>query len=169
MYSQLACQPWQTQEAALPRQGTRNRETKRRMKQTHHNLTLHSGGQGLYEVTNEIAAWLGGQPVREGLLTVFIQHTSASLLIQENADPDVMRDIEIFFTKLVPEDSNLYRHTAEGDDDMPAHIKGALTQTHLSIPVRDRRMQLGQWQGIYVFEHRRARDERHLALHIIGD
>jgi secondary thiamine-phosphate synthase enzyme len=139
------------------------------MKQAHHHLTLHSGGQGLYEVTTEIAAWLGGQAVRDGLLTVFIQHTSASLLIQENADHDVLRDIETFFAKLVPEDSALYRHTAEGDDDMPAHIKGALTQTQLSIPVRDRRMQLGQWQGIYVFEHRRARDERHLALHMIGD
>lgn len=139
------------------------------MKQAHHNLSLRSGGQGLYEVTNEIAAWLGDQPIREGLLTVFIQHTSASLLVQENADPDVLRDIEIFFKKLVPEDSNLYRHSSEGDDDMPAHIKGALTQTQLSIPVRDGRMQLGQWQGIYVFEHRRARDERHLALHIVGE
>lgn len=138
------------------------------MKQAHHILTLHSGGQGLYEVTAEIAAWLAGQPVRDGLLTVFIQHTSASLLIQENADPDVLRDLENFFAKLVPEDPNLYRHTAEGGDDMPAHIKGALTQTHLGIPVRDGRMLLGQWQGIYVFEHRRSRDERHLALHIIG-
>ena len=139
------------------------------MKQAHHNLTLNSGAQGLYEVTREIAAWLDGLPIRDGLLTAFIQHTSASLLIQENADEDVLRDIETFFKKLVPEDSSLYRHTAEGDDDMPAHIKGALTQTQLSIPVRDGRMQLGEWQGIYVFEHRRARDERHLALHIVGD
>lgn len=139
------------------------------MKQAHHNLTLNSGAQGLYEVTGEIAAWLDGLPIRDGLLTVFIQHTSASLLIQENADQDVLRDIETFFKKLVPEDSSLYRHTSEGDDDMPAHIKGALTQTQLSIPVRDGRMQLGEWQGIYVFEHRRARDERHLALHIVGD
>ncbi len=139
------------------------------MKQAHHNLTLNSGAQGLYEVTGEIAGWLDGLPIRDGLLTVFIQHTSASLLIQENADQDVLRDIETFFKKLVPEDSSLYRHTSEGDDDMPAHIKGALTQTQLSIPVRDGRMQLGEWQGIYVFEHRRARDERHLALHIVGD
>ena len=139
------------------------------MKQAHHNLTLNSGAQDLYEVTGEIAGWLDGLPIRDGLLTVFIQHTSASLLIQENADQDVLRDIETFFKKLVPEDSSLYRHTAEGDDDMPAHIKGALTQTQLSIPVRDGRMQLGEWQGIYIFEHRRARDERHLALHIVGD
>ncbi len=139
------------------------------MKQAHHNLTLNSGAQGLYEVTGEIAAWLDGLPIRDGLLTAFIQHTSASLLIQENADEDVLRDIETFFKKLVPEDSSLYRHTAEGDDDMPAHIKGALTQTQLSIPVRDGRMQLGEWQGIYLFEHRRARDERTLALHIVGD
>ena len=94
---------------------------------------------------------------------------SASLLIQENADHDVLRDIETFFKNLVPEDSSLYRHTSEGDDDMPAHIKGALTQTQLSIPVREGLMQLGKWQGIYVFEHRRARDERHLALHIVGE
>lgn len=139
------------------------------MKQSHHILMLNSGGQGLYEITHEIADWLGKQPVRDGLLTVFIQHTSASLLIQENADDDVARDIETFFRKLVPEDDSLYRHTAEGDDDMPAHIKGALTQTQLSIPVRDGSMQLGQWQGIYVFEHRRARDERHLALHVVGE
>ncbi len=139
------------------------------MKQAQHNLTIESGGPGLYEVTAEIAHWLGEQPVREGLLTVFIQHTSASLLIQENADPDVMRDIETFFRKLVPEDSSQYRHSAEGDDDMPAHIKGALTQTQVSIPVRDGRMLLGQWQGIYIFEHRRARDKRHLILHVVGD
>ena len=139
------------------------------MKQAQHKLTIESGGPGLYEVTGEIARWLGEQPVREGLLTVFIQHTSASLLIQENADPDVMRDIETFFRKLVPEDSSEYRHTSEGDDDMPAHIKGALTQTQLSIPMRDRRMLLGPWQGIYLFEHRRARDKRHLILHVVGD
>ncbi len=139
------------------------------MKQAQHDLTIESGGPGLYEVTGEIARWLDEQPVREGLLTVFIQHTSASLLIQENADPDVMRDIETFFRKLVPEDSGEYRHTSEGNDDMPAHIKGALTQTQLSIPMRDGRMLLGPWQGIYLFEHRRARDKRHLILHVVGD
>ena len=138
------------------------------MKQAQHQLSLRPRGQGLYEVTAEIAAWLAEQSVREGLLTVFIPHTSASILIQENADPDVMRDIEAFFRKLVPEEARLYRHTAEGPDDMPAHIKGALTHTQLSIPVSDGRMMLGTWQGIYVFEHRRAPRARQLVLHLIG-
>ena len=138
------------------------------MKQARHHLSLRPRGQGLYEVTGEIAAWLAEQPVREGLLTVFIPHTSASILIQENADPDVMRDIETFFKKLVPEDSRLYRHTVEGPDDMPAHIKGALTQTQLSIPVSGGRMRLGTWQGIYLFEHRGAPRTRTLVLHLIG-
>ncbi|MEE8279531.1 MAG: secondary thiamine-phosphate synthase enzyme YjbQ [Alphaproteobacteria bacterium] len=138
------------------------------MKQARHHLSLRPRGQGLYEVTGEIAAWLAEQPVREGLLTVFIPHTSASILIQENADPDVMRDIETFFKKLVPEDSRLYRHTVEGPDDMPAHIKGALTQTQLSIPVSGGRMMLGTWQGIYLFEHRGAPRTRTLVLHLIG-
>jgi secondary thiamine-phosphate synthase enzyme len=102
-------------------------------------------------------------------LTVFVRHTSASLLIQENADPDVQRDLESFFHRLVPEDNDLYRHTAEGPDDMPAHIKGALTQTQLSIPVSDGRLALGTWQGIYLFEHRRAPHRRELALHLIGE
>ncbi len=138
------------------------------MKQARHHLSLRPRGQGLYEVTGEIVAWLAEQPVREGLLTVFIPHTSASILIQENADPDVMRDIETFFKKLVPEDSRLYRHTVEGPDDMPAHIKGALTQTQLSIPVSGGRMMLGTWQGIYLFEHRGAPRTRTLVLHLIG-
>ncbi len=138
------------------------------MKQARHHLSLRPRGQGLYEVTGEIAAWLAEQPVREGLLTVFIPHTSASILIQENADPDVMRDIETFFKKLVPEDSRLYRHTVEGPDDMPAHIKGALTQTQLSIPVSGGQMMLGTWQGIYLFEHRGAPRTRTLVLHLIG-
>ena len=139
------------------------------MKQAHHRLNLPDRGPGLHEVTSEIAAWLAEQPVRDGLLTVFVRHTSASLLIQENADPDVQRDLESFFGRLVPEDSRLYRHTAEGPDDMPAHIKGALTQTQLSIPVCDGRLALGTWQGIYLFEHRRAPHRRELALHLIGE
>jgi len=138
------------------------------MKQAQHRLTLGSRRQGLTEVTGDIAAWLSGQAIREGLLTVFIRHTSASLVIQENADPDVLRDIESFFAKLVPEDPRLYRHNSEGPDDMPAHIKGALTQTQLGIPVADGRMLLGTWQGIYLFEHRRAPHRRELALHLIG-
>ena len=138
------------------------------MKQVQHSLSLRPREQGLYEVTSEIAAWLAEQPVSEGLLTVFIRHTSASLLIQENVDPDVQRDLEIFFEKLVPEELHLYRHTAEGPDDMPAHIKGALTQTQLNIPVGSGQMMLGTYQGIYVFEHRRVPRTRELVLHLIG-
>ncbi len=138
------------------------------IKQVQHSLSLRPREQGLYEVTGEIAAWLADQPVSEGLLTVFIRHTSASLLIQENVDPDVQRDLETFFEKLVPEELHLYRHTAEGPDDMPAHIKGALTQTHLNIPVSSGRMMLGTYQGLYVFEHRRVPRTRELLLHLIG-
>ena len=138
------------------------------MEQVQHSLSIRPRGQGLYEVTGEIAAWLADQPVSEGLLTVFIRHTSASLLIQENVDPDVQRDLETFFEKLVPEELDLYRHTAEGPDDMPAHIKGALTQTQLNIPVSSGRMMLGTYQGLYVFEHRRVPRTRELVLHLIG-
>ena len=138
------------------------------IRQAQHSLSLRPQGQGLYEVTEEIAAWLVVQPVHEGLLTVFIRHTSASLLIQENVDSDVQRDLETFFQKLVPEELHLYRHTAEGPDDMPAHIKGALTQTQLSIPVSGGRMMLGTYQGLYVFEHRRVPRMRELVLHLIG-
>ena len=113
------------------------------MKQVQQSLSLRPREQGLYEVTSEIAAWLAEQPVSEGLLTVFIRHTSASLLTQENIDPDVQHDLETFFEKLVPEELRLYRHTAEGSDDMPAHIKGALTQTQLNIPVNSGQMMLG--------------------------
>jgi secondary thiamine-phosphate synthase enzyme len=139
------------------------------MKQAHHRLSVPARGPGLHEVTREVAAWLAQQRIRNGLLTIFVRHTSASLLIQENADPDVRRDLESFFRKLVPEDNRLYRHTAEGPDDMPAHIKGALTQTQLSIPVADGRLGLGTWQGIYLFEHRHAPMGRELALHLIGE
>ena len=138
------------------------------MKQVQHSLSLRPRRQGLYEITGEIAAWLADQPVSEGVLTVFIRHTSASLLIQENVDTDVQRDLETFFEKLVPEELHLYRHTAEGPDDMPAHIKGALTQTQLNIPVSSGRMMLGTYQGIYLFEHRRVPRTRELVLHLIG-
>ena len=139
------------------------------MKQTQHKLSIRTNGQGLYEVTGEIAAWVEGQEIDGGLLTIFIRHTSASLVIQENADPAVQRDIEAFFAKLVPEDPSLYRHRSEGPDDMPAHIKSALTQSHLAIPVAQGRMALGTWQGIYLFEHRAAPHERELALHLAGE
>ena len=139
------------------------------MKQAQHRLSIPARGPGLHEVTREVTAWLAEQKVRDGLLTLFVRHTSASLVIQENADPDVRRDLESFFRRLVPEDDRLYRHTAEGPDDMPAHIKGALTQTQLSIPVSDGRLALGTWQGIYLFEHRHAPHRREVALHLIGE
>ena len=138
------------------------------MQQMQHHVTVRTRGQGLHEVTDEIAAWLAKQPVRQGLLTLFIRHTSASILIQENVDPDVQRDLETFFKKLVPEDLRLYRHTAEGPDDMPAHIKGALTQTQLSIPISGGRLGLGRYQGIYLFEHRSSPHARELLLHLFG-
>ena len=138
------------------------------MQQTQHRLTVRTSGQGLYEVTREIAAWLAGQDIADGLLTVFCRHTSASLTIQENADPDVLRDLAGFFKKLAPEDPRLYRHTAEGPDDMPAHIRSALTDVQLSIPIAGGRMALGTWQGIFLFEHRAQAHERELVLHLIG-
>ena len=139
------------------------------MRQAQHRLGVRTSGQGLYEVTAELAAWLSQQEITDGLLTVFCRHTSASLTIQENADPDVQRDIEAFFTKLVPEDPCLYRHTTEGPDDMPAHIRSALTATQLSIPVTGGRMALGTWQGVFLFEHRTRPHDRTLALHLIGN
>ncbi len=139
------------------------------MRQAQNSVTVQTTGQGLYEITGQIAGWLAGQDIADGLLTVFCRHTSASLTIQENADPDVQRDIEDFFKKLVPEDNRLYRHTVEGPDDMPAHIKSALTATQLSIPVTGGRMALGTWQGVYLFEHRTRPHERVLALHLIGN
>jgi secondary thiamine-phosphate synthase enzyme len=141
------------------------------MKQAAHRLTVSTArGQGFYECTEEVARWVASQSPRgAGLLTVFIQHTSASLLIQENADPDVVYDLDRFLSRIAPQDNRLYRHTMEGPDDMPAHIRAALTQTHLSIPVVDGRLALGTWQGIYVVEHRAAPHRRHLALHLLFD
>ena len=139
------------------------------MKQAQGTLSIDTPGQGLVEITSEVAQWVLRQGVSAGLLTVYIRHTSASLVIQENADPLVMRDLETFFKKLVPEDPALYTHTTEGPDDMPAHIKGALTETTLSIPVANRRMVLGTWQGIYVFEHRIRAHRRDIVLHLTGE
>lgn len=138
------------------------------VKQVQHTISVATSGQELIDVTGEIAAWLTAEGASDGLLTLFLRHTSASLMIQENADPDVLYDLTAFFRRLVPEESRHYRHTAEGPDDMPAHIKTALTQSNLSIPVRDGRMLLGTWQGIYVFEHRARPHQRELALHFLG-
>jgi secondary thiamine-phosphate synthase enzyme len=139
------------------------------MEQARGSLTLRAQRQGLLEITPEIAAWTAEQTVREGLLTVFLRHTSASLLIQENVDPDVQRDLESFFMTQVPESETHYRHSTEGPDDMPAHIKGALTQSQLSIPVSAGRLMLGRYQGIFLFEHRRSPRPREVVLHLIGE
>ncbi len=138
------------------------------MHQVHDRITVETLGQGLTEITGPLRSWLARQDLRDGLLTLYLRHTSASLLIQENADPDVQRDLEDFLAKLVPENPALYRHTAEGPDDMPAHIKAALTQTHLGIPLQEGRLALGTWQGVYLFEHRHAAHRREVALHLIG-
>ncbi|MGA2037665.1 MAG: secondary thiamine-phosphate synthase enzyme YjbQ [Bryobacteraceae bacterium] len=132
-------------------------------------IEVTTRGKGLYEITGALEVWLEGLKVKDGLLTVFVQHTSASLAIQENADPDVVHDLNAFFNRLVEEDNRLYRHTVEGPDDMPAHIRAALTLTQLSVPVERGRMALGAWQGIYLFEHRAAPHRRRVKLHCIGE
>lgn len=139
------------------------------MRQQSGEITVATRGAGLTDCTRAIAGFLAASGIRDGLCTIFIRHTSASLVVQENADPDVIADLQRFFQALVPEDPRLYAHVAEGPDDMPAHIKAALTQTQLSVPVAGGRLMLGTWQGIYVFEHRRHGHDRRLALHVIGD
>ena len=139
------------------------------MHQAIHALTVDTHGQGLVEITAQVRRWVGAQGIATGLLTLFCRHTSASLLIQENADPDVRTDIEAFFARIAPEDRELYIHDAEGPDDMPGHLRAALTQVQLSIPVTDGRPALGTWQGIYLFEHRKAPHQREVALHLIGE
>lgn len=137
------------------------------LRQAAHSLSVGTHGQGLFEITAEIAEWLAGLRPQTGLLTVFCRHTSASLVIQENADPSVQRDLARAFARLAPENAS-YEHDAEGSDDMPAHIKAALTQASLPIPVVDGQMTLGTWQGVYLFEHRRAPHTRQIVLHYIG-
>ena len=139
------------------------------LRQASHELTVATRGRGLYDFTREVEKWAVQNGFKEGLLTLHLQHTSASLLIQENADPDVRRDLESFFQRLVPDGDPLFSHTAEGDDDMPAHIRTALTTVNLSLPVRDGRPALGTWQGIYVWEHRCAPHSRKVAMHFVGE
>jgi secondary thiamine-phosphate synthase enzyme len=138
------------------------------VKQGLHHLSVETK-RGLVEITEAVCRWVAEQGIGTGLLTVWCRHTSASLLVQENADPDVRADLETFFRDLAPEEPGRYIHDAEGPDDMPAHIRAALTQTQLCIPVESGRPVLGTWQGIYVFEHRRAMHRRELVLHLIGD
>ena len=132
-------------------------------------LQVSTNGKGLYDFTKEAGRWVASCGLSTGLLTIFIQHTSASLTIQENADPDVQADLNDFFGRIAPEDNRLYRHTMEGPDDMPAHIRSALTATQLSVPVMSGRMALGTWQGLYVFEHRDGPQRRRLVLHVVGE
>ena len=138
------------------------------MRQARHTLTIATRGKGLFEFTDEVREWVRRQEIAEGLLTIFCRHTSASLLIQENADPDVQTDIADYFEDIAPE-TREYVHAAEGPDDMPAHIRTALTGVQLSIPVADGKLMLGTWQGIYLFEHRRAPHRRQVVLHLLGE
>ena len=133
-----------------------------------HTFEIPTRGKGLYPFTRKVASWVKETGVRQGLLTLFIQHTSASLMIQENADPDVTLDLADFFEQLVPEDEEWYRHTLEGPDDMTSHIRSALTQTSLSIPIIDSRMVLGTWQGLYIFEHRALPMRRSIVAQILS-
>lgn len=137
------------------------------MKQEIKTLKINTTGQGFYELSSQINEWLNKKKIAEGLLTMYIKHTSCSLLIQENADNDVKKDLLNFFNKIAPENSN-YIHNSEGPDDMPAHIKTSLTQTNLSIPIENSKLTLGTWQGIYLFEHRKSNHYREIKLHLIS-
>jgi secondary thiamine-phosphate synthase enzyme len=139
------------------------------MRQAFHELVIGTRGRGLVDFTASVEKWIAAGQFRDGLLTLHLRHTSASLLIQENADPDVRRDLDAFFARLVPDGDRLFIHTAEGDDDMPAHIRTALTTVNLSIPVQGGRLALGTWQGIYLWEHRTHPHSRRVTLHFIGD
>lgn len=139
------------------------------LSQAFHEFRLSTRGRGLYEFTGQVAEWIASHRWQNGLTTLHLRHTSASLLIQENADPDVRRDLESFFSRLVPDGDRLFVHTAEGDDDMPAHIRTALTAVNLSIPVTCGRLALGTWQGLYLWEHRTAPHSRTVTAHFIGE
>ena len=139
------------------------------MRQAFQEFTVATRGRGLYEFTDAVLAWLAQSNFQNGLLTLHLRHTSASLLIQENADPSVRRDLDAFFARLVPDGDPLFVHTSEGDDDMPAHIRTALTCVNLGIPFRAGRLALGTWQGIYVWEHRQVPHTRQVTAHFIGE
>ena len=138
------------------------------MRQAVHELTVPTRGQGLYEITEEVVRWVRGENLQTGLLTLFCRHTSASLLIQENADPTVRADLQRYFATIAPEDETRYAHGDEGPDDMPAHLRAALTQVHLAVPLVGSRLALGTWQGLYLFEHRARPHRRTLVAHLIG-
>ena len=135
----------------------------------HDQLEVRSRGKGLYEITGDVQSKIDESGVRNGVVTVFVQHTSCSIVIMENADPTARHDLEEFFERLVPEDADYFAHNAEGSDDMPSHIRMVLTRTSETVPIADGQMQLGTWQGIFLFEHRRASHRRNLLLTIIGE
>jgi len=139
------------------------------MQQAFHEITINTQGQGLYDFTNQTVIWASKQKISNGILNINILHTSASLVIQENADPDVLHDLKNFFDKLAPMDNKLYKHTTEGKDDMPAHIKSALTNNQLTLSLKNKKLMLGNWQGLYLFEHRLEQHTRKLTHHLIGD
>ncbi len=139
------------------------------LRQSSTTITVDTRGRGLVEITRPVAIWVGESGMTSGLLTLFVRHTSASLLIQENADPDVRADLDRFFARLVPDGDPLFRHRDEGPDDMPAHVRSALTAVQLSVPLADGRLVLGTWQGLYVWEHRHRPHRREVALHLLGE
>ena len=139
------------------------------MDQVFHEIKINTKGQGLYDFTDKTISWINGQKIKNGILNINILHTSASLVIQENADPDVLHDLKNFFDKTVPMDNKLYTHTTEGKDDMPAHIKSALTNNQLTLSLKNKKLMLGTWQGLYLFEHRFEKHTRILSHHLIGD
>jgi secondary thiamine-phosphate synthase enzyme len=138
------------------------------MRQAQHTLAVQARGRGCYEITRDVCAWVRETGIREGLLNLFVQHTSCSLMIQENADADVLVDMEAFLARLVPDGDPLFVHAAEGPDDMPAHIRMALTQVSLTLPVADGRPALGTWQGVFLYEHRHHPMRRRIGLYLIG-
>ena len=139
------------------------------MRQKFYNLKINTNGQKLYEITNETEEWINNNKFKNGIINLSIQHTSASLIVQENADPDVQKDLINYFDKLAPMDNKLYIHTTEGKDDMPAHIKSTLTNNQISLSIKDSELLLGTWQGIYLFEHRLEPTTRTVVHHFIGD
>ena len=139
------------------------------MKQSNKTLKIITNGQRFYEFTSDIIKYVNSTKIKNGLLTIYVKHTSCSLLIQENADTNVLHDLKNFFDKLVPMDNKLYKHTTEGKDDMPAHIKSALTNNQLTLSIKNKKLMLGTWQGLYLFEHRLEQHTRMLSLHLMGD
>ena len=139
------------------------------MRQLQHAITVTNRGRGFTNITRDIQQWISESDIETGILNLFVQHTSCSLMIQENADPDVLRDMETFFSKLVPDGDPMFRHRAEGPDDMPAHIRMALTQVSLNVPITGGRLALGIWQGIYLYEHRQHSMHRRVQLHLTGE